>query len=60
MVGATLSREDKARWLHCAATPDEMDVALRSPDPDIRAAASGTGGLMAIYHLLMTPKLVNG
>jgi hypothetical protein len=35
----TLSREDKARWLQCAATPEEIDADLSSPDPDIRAAA---------------------
>ena len=35
----TLSREDKARWLQCAATPEEIDADLRSPDPAVRAAA---------------------
>jgi len=34
-----LSREDKARWLQCDATPDEIDADLRSPDPAVRAAA---------------------
>lgn len=37
---ATLSREDKARWLQCAATPDEIVADLRSPDHDIRAATA--------------------
>ncbi len=35
----TLSRADKARWLQCAATPEEIDADLNSPDPEIRAAA---------------------
>ncbi len=34
-----LSREDKARWLRCAATPEEIDADLRSPDPAVRTAA---------------------
>jgi hypothetical protein len=33
----TLSREDKSRWLQCAATPEEIDADLSSPDPEIRA-----------------------
>jgi hypothetical protein len=36
---ATLSREDKARWLQCAATPEEIDADLRSADHEIRMAA---------------------
>lgn len=35
----TLSLEDKGRWLQCAATPEEIDADLSSPDPAIRAAA---------------------
>lgn len=35
----TLSRDEKARWLQCAATPEEIDADLGSPDPEIRAAA---------------------
>jgi hypothetical protein len=35
----TLTREDKSRWLQCAATPEEIDADLSSPDPNIRAAA---------------------
>jgi hypothetical protein len=37
---ATLNREDKARWLQCDATPDEIDADLNSPDPEIREAAA--------------------
>jgi hypothetical protein len=35
----TLSRADKARWLQCQATPEEIDADLRSADPDVRLAA---------------------
>jgi len=37
---AALSREDKARWLQCAATPEEIDADLGSTDPAIRLAAA--------------------
>ena len=36
---ATLDREEKARWVQCAATPEDIDADLNSPDPYIRAAA---------------------
>lgn len=36
---AALSRADKARWLQCAATPEEIDADLRSPAPAVRVAA---------------------
>ena len=36
---ACLSQDEKVRWLQCAATPEEIDADLRSPDPDVRAAA---------------------
>jgi hypothetical protein len=35
-----LSRGDKARWLQCEATPDEIDADLCSLDPSVRAAAA--------------------
>jgi hypothetical protein len=35
----SLSRDDKARWLQCAATPEEIDADLRSSDPAVRTAA---------------------
>ncbi len=34
-----LSREDKARWLRCKASPEEIDADLRSPDQSVREAA---------------------
>lgn len=36
---AGLNREEKTRWLQCAATPEEIDADLQSPDPDVRLAA---------------------
>lgn len=36
---AKLSRTDKARWLQCEATPEQIDADLHSPDPDVRMAA---------------------
>jgi hypothetical protein len=36
---AALSREEKAHWLQCAATPEEIDADLNSPNRYIRAAA---------------------
>ena len=41
MWWATLGREEKARWLKCEATPDEIDADLRSSDPEMRRAAGG-------------------
>jgi len=34
-----LSREDKARWLQCAATPEEIDADLMSTDRAVLEAA---------------------
>jgi hypothetical protein len=36
---SNLPREDKARWLQCPATPEEIDADLRSPDRSVREAA---------------------
>jgi hypothetical protein len=36
---ADLSREEKAHWLRCVATPEEVDADLCSPDRSVREAA---------------------
>lgn len=47
-----LTREEKARWLQCEATPDEIDADLRSPNPEVRAAAgiASVGDAFAAYR----------
>lgn len=45
-----LSRDDKARWLQCAATPEEIDADLMSPDRSVREAA-GIASVGDAWHV---------
>jgi hypothetical protein len=54
---AGLNRQEKARWLQCAATPEEVDADLQSPDPNVRLAAgmASVGDAFLAFNRIKSP-----